>query len=145
MGDNFDSYSDSTEGKGMKLKDHPRQASLLHDLYQPLPAVSIVFGESNALDTSGIADQVLGQFSSALGDGDQESLQALFYQPQSFYRDTLAFTYHNRTFKQSEVIAAVLTDLSKARAPRAFQLTPGPLYHRVLPTLVGSSSSALVS
>ena len=135
MGDTFDTDAHANGMPEVELKDYPRQTSLLNELYQPLPILDVFFGGDD-VDTSELAGHILRRFSVALRDADQGQLQGLFFPPQSFYRDTLALTYHSRTFKNAKSITFALLRLSKDRGARDFELAPGSQYMRASPTLV---------
>ncbi len=133
MGDNFDiRASDREDGP---FKDYPPRASLLEDLYRPLPVLTIAI-DGNSLDLDSISNGVVQGLSSALNSSDYDELHNLFYSSQAFYRDSLAMTYHKRTIKGPETISLALLELAKERETSDFQLTPGSQYMAVKPSLV---------
>ena len=133
MGDNF-----NTQGNGKQtgqFRDYPRRASLLEELYEPLPGVTAAI-DSEKLDLDKIAGALIQELASALGDNDRQRCRNLFYESQAYYRDAFAMTYHRRTFKTPETICLALLKLNKDRKTEGFALTPGSQYMSVLPNLV---------
>ncbi len=75
MGDNFN--TDANGKASGQFRDYPRRASLLDELYEPLPVLdTAIDGES--LDVDGVAEAVLRSLFSALDNGDLDSCRGLF-------------------------------------------------------------------
>lgn len=58
---------------------------------------------------------VLDNLNSALARNDAEALKDCFWKDQAYWKDQLALTYHLRTFKTPDIIAASLLDTNKLR------------------------------
>lgn len=97
-----------------ELPDFPVKANLLTEIYQPLPIVNVVV-DWDSFDAPATAEKVVKLFSTALGKRDTNALRTIFITGRSYWRDTLAITSHLRTFKDSAVIAPILTELSSER------------------------------
>ena len=133
MGDNFDVRASDRESG--TFKDYPPRASLLEDLYRPLPVLTTAI-DGNSLELDSISNSVVQGLSSALDSSDCDELHTLFFSSQAFYRDSLAMTCHKRTFKGPETISLALLKLAKEREPSDFHLTPGSQYMAIKPSLV---------
>lgn len=64
------------------------------------------------------AQVVLDNLNSALARNDAEALKDCFWKDQAYWKDQLALTYHLRTFKTPDIIAASLLVTNKLRAIR---------------------------
>jgi len=107
-----------------EVNDFPPKADILKEIYQPLPKLTAVV-DWDALDASTTAEQVLRGFSTALQSADKNAIADTFLAHQSYWRDTIAFTSHMRTFKDPEVIALALTELNRQRRIDGIAITPG--------------------
>jgi hypothetical protein len=125
-----------------ELADTPPKANLMEEIYQPLPKLTTVV-DWDALDAATTAEQVLGRFSKALERADKNAIADTFLAHRSSYwRDTLAFTSHLRTFKDREVIALALIELNQQRRIDGIALTPGLAEIVTLSETLVSSSDA---
>jgi hypothetical protein len=106
-----------------ELSDFPPRADLLTEIYHPLPKLT-VYVDWEALDSHVTAEQAVKTFATALETTNTNSLTETFLTYQSFWRDTVALTSHLRTFKNRQVIVAVLTELNNRR--RINEITPIP-------------------
>jgi hypothetical protein len=106
------------------LSDYPPKANVLKEIYQPLPKLTAIV-DWDALDASTTADQVIRGLSTAVERADKNAIADAFWAHQSYWRDTLAFTSHFRTFKGPELIALALTELNQQRRIDGIAIIPG--------------------
>ncbi|KAH8895412.1 FAD/NAD(P)-binding domain-containing protein [Thozetella sp. PMI_491] len=119
---------------GLGLEDYPPKASLLEDLYKPLPQLNFEV-DYQQMDLDEVGKAVVQELFSALQNGDQQRCESLFYQGQCYYRDSLALTYHKRGFEGAGSISRTLLKLSKARVVGDLAAVPGAQHFVVSPTL----------
>lgn len=112
------------EEKNIKnYPDFPKKANLRADLYRPLPNTHII--DPQTIDVAAVADNVLRQFSSALEARDEFKLRTLFFEAQAYFKDTVALTYHRRTFTDSQSSALALLELSDSWKASGFRVVAG--------------------
>lgn len=121
----------------MELPDFPPKADLLTEIYQPLPNLTAVI-DWDALDVAATAEGVVTGFSTVLESTDKNALGNVFLAHQAYWRDTLAVTSHMRTFKDREVIAAILIELKNKRLIHSISIVPASAQ-------IGAASNTLVS
>ncbi|KAK0665625.1 hypothetical protein QBC41DRAFT_367472 [Cercophora samala] len=105
----------------------PEAADLRQKLAEyPLPTVDPgAFQEPSSLtplEAKKIAHDVLLTFNTALMNSDLDALSNCFCTEQAFWRDSLALTWHLRTFSTPAVVAENLLETSKLRGLRSFGL-----------------------
>lgn len=106
----------------------------------PLPSLEagLVDPASMAGDAALTAAQaVLEKLNTAIAIDDAEAVAACFYQPQAWWKDCLALTYHLRTFNSPRTVAAALLETSKLRGLGAFTTDGSPMFIPATPFLVG--------
>ncbi|GKU06592.1 unnamed protein product [Fusarium langsethiae] len=123
-----------------KAVDVHHDAADLRTLFEehPIPAVSpsiaglISFATRSELEQASI---VVDAFNSALANNDSVALQACFYPKQAYWKDSLALTYHLRTFRNPEVIAKNFFKTKEARRCKATWKLEGAVFVPTTPFL----------
>jgi hypothetical protein len=119
------------------LRDFPLRANIAKEIYSPLPIVPAHLVEGAASAAATVAGGVIAEFSNALAGCDAAALRDLFFREQSYWRDSLAMTYHLRTFRDDNVIVHALLELNSKRRIRGASIIPGsPSLLSPSPTLV---------
>ncbi|KAJ5239230.1 hypothetical protein N7468_003849 [Penicillium chermesinum] len=86
------------------------------------------------------ATAVLEQFNAAVASGDVEALKSCFYADQAYWKDSLALTYHLRTFLGPNVIAAAFLQTKVLRGlPQGLQVDGGAVFLPATPVLVSAA------
>jgi hypothetical protein len=118
------------------LVEFPHKVDLVEDLYRPFPITSHL--PTDASDkASDLIENVLVKLGCAMEKCDVSELSSLFFTDQAYWRDTLALTYHLRTFKNRDAIASALLELAPKREVCRIQVLPdSPAFICVGPTLV---------
>ncbi|KAJ4005727.1 hypothetical protein NW752_011055 [Fusarium irregulare] len=104
----------------------------------PLPILSpdtvnlISFSESAELEQASVAIDALN---SALVANDVDALQACFFEEQAYWKDTLALTWHLRTFTQHLRIAKSLLETKQARRCDSEWIIEGAVFVPATPAL----------
>ncbi|KAJ4123046.1 hypothetical protein NW768_010038 [Fusarium equiseti] len=104
----------------------------------PLPILSpetvklISFSESTELEQASVA---IDAFNTALADNDVDALQACFFAKQAFWKDTLALTWHLRTFREPLRIAKSLIETKRARRCDGEWIIEGAVFVPMIPVL----------
>jgi len=106
------------------LRDFPRKADIVKEIYLPLPIVP-QFPDERTGELTKSAQGILHQIIAALRISDSSSLEGFFCQEQAYWRDSLAMTAHLRTFKGRETIAGKLLTLDRHRKMRDARIVPG--------------------
>lgn len=110
--------------KEPQLRDFPPRADVSTKIFCPLPVVL----EFPAEETSDGAESICTRLLSSLCDGlrglDSTSLEGLFLGDGAYWRDTLAFTYHLRTFAGRGPIARAFRELNPQRRCGVFEIVP---------------------
>lgn len=75
-------------------------------------------------------------FNTVLTNNDAAALQACFFPAQSYWKDSLALTYHLRTFRGPEVIAKNLLATKEARQCNPVWKLEGAVFVPATPALV---------
>lgn len=75
-------------------------------------------------------------FNAVLTNNDAAALQACFFPAQSYWKDSLALTYHLRTFRGPEVIAKNLLATKEARQCNPVWKLEGAVFVPATPALV---------
>jgi hypothetical protein len=100
-------------------KEHPPLADLREMmLHQPLPAIypeTIKKASLTREEPTQQARTVLGRLSAALARDDARALADCFFPEQAYWKESLAMTYHLRTFTTPGVIAANLLKTKELR------------------------------
>ncbi|KAK4172919.1 hypothetical protein QBC36DRAFT_336900 [Triangularia setosa] len=105
---------------------YPAAADLRQKLAEhPLPSV-----DSGTLDHSSITpaevtmitSHVLAAFNKAITKEDQDALSNCFLAEQAYWKDSLALTYHLRTFSTPALVASSLLETMKMRGAQHFDL-----------------------
>ena len=86
--------------------------------------IQAVVSEKSTASPEQLVARWLGAFETALRAGDKAALAALF-EPDSHWRDVLAFTWHISPFRGAAEIAPALIAAQKATQARGFAVTPG--------------------
>lgn len=115
-----------------EVRDYPSKASLLKDIYRPLPICPAV--DPANTDPAAVFAACLTTLSAGLTSGDLEGIKRCFHSDQSYWRDQLAFTYHSRTFSDASIPMS-LYKRSKIAGPTAFTPLPGARVTPAGPTL----------
>lgn len=80
---------------------------------------------------------VLDKLNNSLAADDPGALESLFFTSQAFWKDTLALTYHLRTFKRSATITANLLETKRIRGlTKGIKLDGSARFMPAAPTLV---------
>lgn len=117
------------------LVEFPHKVDLVKDLYQPFPIISRL--PTDASDkASDLVENILVELGCAMEKNDVSQLSSLFFTDQAYWRDTLALTYHLRTFKNRDAIASALLELAPKREVYSIQMIPdSPAFICAGPTL----------
>lgn len=107
-----------------ELPNFPATADLCAEVFQPLPVVDELPVEVREDGGAGVCEKVLSALSDSLASNSAD-LAGLFATNGAYWRDTLAFTYHLRTFNGREAIAKALYDLNPQRQSRGFKVIEG--------------------
>lgn len=108
------------------LPNFPPAANLVTEVFRPLPVVSAFPAEADNDDGPAvISAQLVFAIFDALQGSDSSSLADLFLESGAYWRDTLAFTYHLRTFSGKEDITRALTELNSQRLSKEFRVVSG--------------------
>ena len=140
-------YADKTDArltdKNMSTSHYefPPRVDLLKLMAQdPLPLLApgmIDPGSMTGDEPTKQAQVVLDNLNSALARNDAEALKDCFWKNQAYWKDQLALTYHLRTFKTPDIIAASLLDTNKLRAIKGdITVEGGAIFFPVTPVLV---------
>lgn len=83
----------------------------------PIPAIApeLVPEAPSAKEATGIAVAVLDKLRDGLSAGDVAAVQDLFFPQQAYWKDSLALTYHLRTFPTPSGIAPSLIETAASR------------------------------
>ncbi|CAF3616981.1 unnamed protein product [Fusarium graminearum] len=104
----------------------------------PIPVVSpktvslISFKTHDELEQTSV---VVDAFNTVLTNNDAAALQACFFPAQSYWKDSLALTYHLRTFRGPEVIAKNLLATKEARQCNPVWKLEGAVFVPATPAL----------
>ncbi|RBR25261.1 uncharacterized protein FIESC28_01996 [Fusarium coffeatum] len=104
----------------------------------PLPILSpdtvklISFSESAELEQTSTA---IDAFNAALAANDVDALQACFFAEQAYWKDTLALTWHLRTFREHLRIAKSLIETKQARRCDSEWIIEGAVFVPATPTI----------
>ncbi|QPC76862.1 hypothetical protein HYE68_007614 [Fusarium pseudograminearum] len=104
----------------------------------PIPVISpktvslISFKTHNELEQASI---VVDAFNVALANNDAIALQTCFFPAQGYWKDSLALTYHLRTFRGPEVIARSLLKTKEARQCKSAWKLQGAVFVPATPVL----------
>ncbi|KAK4663557.1 hypothetical protein QC763_609460 [Podospora pseudopauciseta] len=105
---------------------YPPAADLRQKLAEhPLPTVAVTALDPASLtpeETAKIANNVLTAFNKAISTRDITALSNCLFAEQALWKDSLALTYHLRTFSAPAVIAAHLLETTKLRGAHGFGL-----------------------
>jgi hypothetical protein len=121
---------------------HPSSGGLrtLFDEH-PIPVLSpdtvslISFGKHGELEQVSV---VVDAFNEAVARNDIEALQTCFFTKQAYWKDSLALTYHLRTFRKPEVIAKNLIKTKEARRCEGAWKLEGAVFVPATPVLVSA-------
>ncbi|KAK0744847.1 hypothetical protein B0T21DRAFT_447951 [Apiosordaria backusii] len=106
--------------------EYPAAADLRQKLLEnPLPNVSSEVIEPSSIseaDATRIADHVLAALKTSIAKEDRDALSDCFHAEQAYWKDSLALTYHLRTFSSPAVIAANLLETTKLRGAQHFRI-----------------------
>ncbi|KAH9203185.1 hypothetical protein DL95DRAFT_350116 [Leptodontidium sp. 2 PMI_412] len=103
--------------------EFPHKVDLVEDLYRPFPIISRL--PTDASDkASDLIENILVKLGCAMEKCDVSELSSLFFTDQAYWRDTLALTYHLRTFKNRDAIASALLELGPKREVCSIQILP---------------------
>jgi hypothetical protein len=83
-------------------------------------------------------------FNAALAVNDVDALQACFFAEQAYWKDTLALTWHLRTFKEPLQIAKRLIETKEARRCDGKWKIEGAVFVPATPVLVSTVSESIV-
>lgn len=120
------------ETKTANRAEFPVRADIHKQIYRAFPEVDVsVLGTIQPEDAAQIAATALESLSSATKDGDSSALSRCFLSEQSFWRDSVALTYHFRTFNDAAQIASNLLARCQFHGANDFKLLPGPGSARV--------------
>ncbi|KAF2745945.1 FAD/NAD(P)-binding domain-containing protein [Sporormia fimetaria CBS 119925] len=100
------------------LSEYPPKADLRAVISRPLPSIKpgLIDPSSITSDEAGVhAQAALSALTEGLLAQDLEDLVKIFFPEQAFWRDTIAFTTHIRTFSGARVAATALQDLARVR------------------------------
>lgn len=105
----------------------------------PLPTIPP--GTVNAISMTGdaavkAAQGVIDKFNAAICADDAKALAACFLESQAWWKDSLALTYHLRTFNTPETVAAALLETKKLRDFGKFNVGRRAVFIPVTPSLV---------
>lgn len=121
--------------------EYPPQADLRKMMDQnPLPVIAPGTIDSDALagdEPTKQALSVLDKLNNALAADDPRALESLFFTSQAFWKDTLALTYHLRTFNKPATITANLLETKRMRGlTKGIRLDGSARFMPAAPTLV---------
>lgn len=105
------------------LRNYPRKADIAKEIFRPLPIVSTSLVETQR-DVNALADNVLVAFTTALYGRDPVILEDLFFTEQAYWKDSLAMTYHLRTFNDRGPITQALLYLNSKRKVGKSKVVP---------------------
>ena len=110
-----------------QLRDFPPRADVETQIFRPLPSVHDFPAKATIdSDAEEICSTVLSMLSGSVqGSQSTPRLEDLFLRDGAYWRDTLAFTYHLRTFKSRKEIARAFRDLNPRRQSFSFEIIPG--------------------
>lgn len=108
-----------------QLPDFPPTADLCTEIFRPLPVVSDLPVEASKDWLAGVCGQVLSALHKSLETSSAKGLADVFVDDGAYWRDSLAFTYHLRTFSGRDAIAAALAELNPQRKSRDFEVVAG--------------------
>lgn len=107
---------------------------------QPLPGLTPGLIDPNSMsgdEPTRQAQAILDQFNAAVASNDANALQECFYPDQAYWKDSLALTYHLRTFKSPDVISASFIETKVQRGiPVGLEIDGGAIFLSVTPILV---------
>lgn len=126
-----------------RLRDFPPVADVETQVFRPLPIVRDLPAEGNDGGAEAICTRVLSSLSDAFGHSDFTSLEEVFLDEGAYWRDTLAFTYHLRTFAGREAIAGSFRELQQKRRGSDFAVDPSSAKPVTAGPLLVSPSPAL--
>ncbi|EKJ72956.1 hypothetical protein FPSE_06852 [Fusarium pseudograminearum CS3096] len=104
----------------------------------PIPVISpktvslISFKTHDELEQASI---VVDAFNVALANNDAIALQTCFFPAQGYWKDSLALTYHLRTFRRPKVIAKSLLETKEARRCKEAWKLEGAVFVPATPVL----------
>lgn len=107
-----------------QLRDFPPVADVETDIFRPLPVVNVIPAEASNDGTEAICIGILSAFSEALEGSNSTRLEDLFLGDGAYWRDTLAFTYHLRTFAGRGAIAGAFRELHPQRRGSVLEIMP---------------------
>ncbi|KAI9028650.1 hypothetical protein DFJ74DRAFT_603593 [Hyaloraphidium curvatum] len=102
---------------------YPRRADLHSEIYRPFPTDGGAAPPSAEGAAAELASAALTRLADALANGSSDRLAECFLKEQCYWRDTLAFTYHFRTFADSSA-PRNLAALARLRRPSGFSVMP---------------------
>lgn len=105
----------------------------------PLPAIAAGTLESGSMGGDEAVKQsliVFDKLNAALAADDAEAVGACFYDNHAWWKDSLALTYHLRTFNTPKIVSAALLETRKLRGLGKFQLDGGAVFIPATPFLV---------
>lgn len=105
-----------------QLPNFPLTADLCTEVFQPLPVVAELPADVHEDGGASICAQVLSTLSNSLASNNGD-LENIFLADGAYWRDTLAFTYHLRTFHSRKAIAKALHYLNQQRESNNFKVT----------------------
>lgn len=125
--------------EGSQLRDFPPVADVETQVFRPLPVVCDLPAEENNGGAEAICARILCYLSESLEELHFTSLEDVFLGEGAYWRDTLAFTYHLRTFAGRGEIASAFRELHPQRRSRAFTINPRSAKHVTAGPLLVSS------
>lgn len=105
----------------------------------PLPAIAAGTLESESMGGDEAVKQslvILDKLNAALAADDAGAVEACFYDTHAWWKDSLALTYHLRTFNTPRTVSKALLETGKLRGLGKFQLDGGAVFIPATPFLV---------
>ncbi|KAI0597726.1 hypothetical protein F4775DRAFT_558367 [Biscogniauxia sp. FL1348] len=94
--------------------EYPQAADLYKDVYRPLP--SIPFPQEITDDEAGtVCLQIVKDLEAALVSSNESNLKNCFYEPQAYWTDLLALTWHLRSIRGHQPVVHALKYMSQLR------------------------------
>lgn len=107
---------------------------------QPLPTLAPGLIDQESMvgeEPTKQAKTVLDQFNAAVASNDVQALKDCFYPDQAYWKDSLALTYHLRTFNGPDVIASSFLETEGLRGiPKGLEIDGGAIFMPATPVLV---------
>lgn len=117
-------YTAITSANNEQPNEYPKLADLRRDIYRPLPVVSLL-ADAPTPDPMQVCTDILTTLFEGLASGDVAKVKDCFYAEQSYWRDSLALTYHFRTFNDRETISHALVDRATVAKTGGVVVYPG--------------------